>query len=181
MPFKTIGLSDPLVQGILATGYTAPTEIQSKAIPAAIAGGDIIGCAQTGTGKTAAFVLPILDRLSHARAGRKRAVRSLILTPTRELAVQIEKAIVGYGRFTNLKALAVYGGVGIGNQISTLSRGVDIVVATPGRLIDHIDRKTIKLGDIEILVLDEADRMLDMGFVNDVKRIVRALRPRPFR
>ena len=175
MPFKTIGLSDPLVQGILATGYTAPTEIQSKAIPAAIGGSDIIGCAQTGTGKTAAFVLPILDRLSHARAGRKRAVRSLILTPTRELAVQIEKAILGYGRFTNLKALAVYGGVGIGNQIKTLSRGVDIVVATPGRLLDHIDRKTIKLGDIEILVLDEADRMLDMGFVNDVKRIVRAL------
>jgi len=172
MPFKTFGLSDPLVQGILATGYTAPTEIQSQAIPAAIEGRDIIGCAQTGTGKTAAFVLPILDRLSHERSGRKRTVRSLILTPTRELAVQIERSILGYGRFTDLKALAVYGGVSINNQIQTLRRGVDIVVATPGRLIDHIQRKTINLSRIEVLVLDEADRMLDMGFVNDVRRIV---------
>ena len=175
MPFKTFGLSDPLVQGILATGYTAPTEIQSQAIPAVIRGSDVIGCAQTGTGKTAAFVLPILDRLSHERAGRKRGVRSLILTPTRELAVQIERAIVGYGRFTSLKGLAVYGGVSINNQIATLRRGVDIVVATPGRLIDHIQRKTIKLGGVEVLVLDEADRMLDMGFVNDVRRIVGGL------
>jgi len=174
MPFKTFGLSDPLVQGILATGYTAPTEIQSQAIPAALAGGDIIGCAQTGTGKTAAFVLPILDRLSHERARRKgkRTVRSLILTPTRELAVQIERSILGYGRFTDLRALAVYGGVSINNQIAALRRGVDIVVATPGRLIDHIQRNTIKLSGIEVLVLDEADRMLDMGFVHDVRRIV---------
>jgi len=172
MPFKTFGLSDPLVQGILATGYTAPTEIQSQAIPAAIAGRDVIGCAQTGTGKTAAFVLPILDRLSHERTGRKRAVRSLILTPTRELAVQIERSILGYGRFTDLKALAVYGGVSINNQIKALRGGVDIVVATPGRLIDHIQRKTINLSGVEVLVLDEADRMLDMGFVNDVRRIV---------
>ncbi len=175
MPFKRFGLSDPLVQGILATGYTAPTEIQSQAIPAAIGGRDIIGCAQTGTGKTAAFVLPILDRLSHERAGRKRAVRSLILTPTRELAVQIERSILGYGRFTDLKALAVYGGVSINNQIATLRRGVDIVVATPGRLIDHIERKTIELSGVEVLVLDEADRMLDMGFVNDVRQIVGGL------
>jgi ATP-dependent RNA helicase RhlE len=172
MPFNKFGLSDPLVQGILATGYTAPTDIQSQAIPAAIGGSDLIGCAQTGTGKTAAFVLPILDRLSHERSGRKRPVRSLILTPTRELAVQIEQSILGYGRFTDLKALAVYGGVGIGNQIRSLTRGVDIVVATPGRLIDHIERNTIQLINIEILVLDEADRMLDMGFINDVRRIV---------
>jgi ATP-dependent RNA helicase RhlE len=174
MPFKTFGLSDPLVQGILATGYTAPTEIQSQAIPAALAGGDIIGCAQTGTGKTAAFVLPILDRLSHERARRKgkRTVRSLILTPTRELAVQIERSILGYGRFTDLRALAVYGGVSINNQITALRRGVDIVVATPGRLIDHTERKTINLSRVEVLVLDEADRMLDMGFVHDVRRIV---------
>ena len=175
MPFKTFGLSDPLVQGILATGYTAPTEIQSQAIPAAIGGSDIIGCAQTGTGKTAAFVLPILDRLSHERAGRKRTVRSLILTPTRELAVQIERSILGYGRFTDLKPLAVYGGVGINNQIGALAGGVDIVVATPGRLIDHIERNTIELRGVEVLVLDEADRMLDMGFVNDVRRIVGGL------
>ena len=175
MPFKTFGLSDPLVQGILATGYTAPTEIQSQAIPSAIGGSDIIGCAQTGTGKTAAFVLPILDRLSHERVGRKRSVRSLILTPTRELAVQIERSILGYGRFTDLKALAVYGGVSINNQIAELRRGVDIVVATPGRLIDHIQRRTIELSRVEVLVLDEADRMLDMGFVEDVRRIVRPL------
>jgi ATP-dependent RNA helicase RhlE len=175
MPFKTFGLSDPLVQGILATGYTAPTEIQTQAIPAAISGSDIIGCAQTGTGKTAAFVLPILDRLSHERTGSKRTVRSLILTPTRELAVQIERSILGYGRFTDLKALAVYGGVSINNQITALRRGVDIVVATPGRLIDHIQRRTIELRGVEVLVLDEADRMLDMGFVNDVRRIVRTL------
>ncbi|MBA7622404.1 ATP-dependent RNA helicase RhlE [subsurface metagenome] len=172
MPFKTFGLSDPLVQGILATGYTAPTEIQSQAIPTALAGGDIIGCAQTGTGKTAAFVLPILDRLSHERTRGKRAVRSLILTPTRELAVQIERSILGYGRFTDLKALAVYGGVSINNQIAALRKGVDIVVATPGRLIDHIGRNTIQLSGVEVLVLDEADRMLDMGFVHDVRRIV---------
>jgi ATP-dependent RNA helicase RhlE len=175
MPFNTFGLSDPLVQGILATGYTAPTEIQSQAIPAAIAGDDIIGCAQTGTGKTAAFVLPILDRLSHERAVRKRDVRSLILTPTRELAVQIERAILGYGRFTDLKALAVYGGVSINNQIAALRGGVDIVVATPGRLMDHMQRRTIDLRHVEVLVLDEADRMLDMGFVNDVRRIVGGL------
>ena len=172
MPFKVFGLSDPLVQGILATGYTAPTEIQTRAIPAALGGSDIIGCAQTGTGKTAAFVLPMLDRLSHERSGRKRVVRSLILTPTRELAVQIERSILGYGRFTDLKALAVYGGVSINNQIAALHRGVDIVVATPGRLIDHIQRKTINLSSVEVLVLDEADRMLDMGFVIDVRRIV---------
>jgi len=175
MPFKTFGLSDPLVQGILATGYTAPTEIQSQAIPAALAGGDIIGCAQTGTGKTAAFVLPILDRLSHERPGRKRSVRSLIITPTRELAVQIERSILGYGRFTDLKALAVYGGVSINTQIKSLRGGVDIVVATPGRLIDHIQRNTINLRGVEVLVLDEADRMLDMGFIHDVRRIVGSL------
>jgi len=175
MSFKTFGLTDPLVQGILATGYTAPTEIQSKAIPAAIEGRDIIGCAQTGTGKTAAFVLPILDRLSHEKAGKKNVVKSLILTPTRELALQIEKSILGYGRFLNLRVLAVYGGVNINNQLSALYRGVDIVVATPGRLMDHMQRRTINLKHIEVLVLDEADRMLDMGFINDVKKIVGTL------
>jgi ATP-dependent RNA helicase RhlE len=175
MPFKTFGLSDPLVQGILATGYTAPTEIQSQAIPAAISGRDIIGCAQTGTGKTAAFVLPILDRLIHTPEAKKRVARALILTPTRELALQIEKAIQGYGRFVNLRTLAVYGGVNIKGQLNTLKRGVDIIVATPGRLMDHMGRGTIDLKYIEVLVLDEADRMLDMGFINDVKRIVSVL------
>jgi ATP-dependent RNA helicase RhlE len=175
MPFTNFGLSDPLVQGILATGYTAPTEIQSQAIPAAIRGQDIIGCAQTGTGKTAAFVLPILDRLVHAKAAKKRVAKALILTPTRELALQIEKAIQGYGRFVDLRTLAVYGGVNIKSQLNTLKCGIDIVVATPGRLMDHMGRGTIDLNYIEVLVLDEADRMLDMGFINDVKRIVRVL------
>ncbi|MFH1719231.1 MAG: DEAD/DEAH box helicase [Planctomycetota bacterium] len=175
MPFKTFGLSDPLVQGILATGYTAPTEIQSRAIPAAIEGRDVIGCAQTGTGKTAAFVLPILDRLCHEKAGKKRVIKSLILTPTRELALQIEKSILGYGRFLDLRVLAVYGGVNIQTQLSALRRGIDIVVATPGRLMDHMQRKTIDLRRIEVLVLDEADRMLDMGFINDVRKIVGTL------
>jgi ATP-dependent RNA helicase RhlE len=175
MPFKTFGLSDPLVQGILATGYLAPTEIQSQVIPAAIAGKDIIGCAQTGTGKTAAFVLPILNRLSHEHPAKRKFIRSLILTPTRELAVQIEKAIRGYGRFLHLRTLAVYGGVNINGQFTALNQGVDIVVATPGRLLDHMHRHSIDLRHIEILVLDEADRMFDMGFIRDVQKIINAL------
>ena len=175
MPFKVFGLADPLVKGILATGYTAPTEIQTQAIPAAVAGKDIIGCAQTGTGKTAAFVLPILNRLSHEQAGRKKVVRSLILTPTRELAVQIEKSIRDYGRFLHLRTLAVYGGVNINGQFSALRQGVDIVVATPGRLLDHMNRRTIDLRQVEVLVLDEADRMFDMGFIRDVRKIISAV------
>ncbi len=175
MPFKAIGLSDPLVQGILATGYTAPTEIQSQAIPAAIAGQDVLGCAQTGTGKTAAFVLPILNRLGHKKMIGKKRIRSLILTPTRELATQIEDCIVGYGRFMKLRSLAVYGGVSINRQLDTLQQGVDIVVATPGRLLDHMQRGSIGLDRVEVLVLDEADRMFDMGFIKDVQKIIKAL------
>ncbi len=188
MPFNVFGLSDPLVQGILATGYTAPTEIQSRAIPAAVSGKDIIGCAQTGTGKTAAFVLPILNRLSHepptdvaapelSRRSKdsKRPIRSLILTPTRELAAQVEQSIREYGRFTPLRAVAIYGGVKIKGQFTALRRGVDIVVATPGRLMDHMRQQTIDLKHVEVLVLDEADRMLDMGFILDVRKIISAL------
>jgi ATP-dependent RNA helicase RhlE len=175
MPFKTLGLSDPLVKGILAAGYTAPTEIQSQAIPAAIAGKDIIGCAQTGTGKTAVFVLPILDRLSHEPSTKRRVVRSLILTPTRELALQIEKFILRYGRFLHLRTLTVYGGVNIKGQLTALHNGVDIVVATPGRLLDHMQRHTVDLTSVEVLVLDEADRMFDMGFIRDVQKIIGAL------
>lgn len=176
MPFTTIGLSDRLVQGILATGYTAPTEIQSQAIPAAIAGRDIIGCAQTGTGKTAAFVLPMLHRLTEVNPEPKgKAVRALVLTPTRELAVQIEKSIQNYGRYLKMRSLAVYGGTGMQSQLNILRRGVEIVVATPGRLMDHMQRNTIDLGQVEILVIDEADRMFDMGFINDVRRIIRAI------
>lgn len=175
MPFKTFGLSDPLVQGILATGFTAPTEIQSRAIPAVMEGRDMIACAQTGTGKTAAFVLPMLDRLSHSKSPHRKSVRSLILTPTRELAVQIEEAIHTYGRFLKVDTLAIYGGVNINGQLHTLRRGVDIIVATPGRLMDHMQRGSVDLRQVEVLVLDEADRMLDMGFIHDVRKIVAAL------
>jgi ATP-dependent RNA helicase RhlE len=175
MPFKLLGLSDPLVRGILATGYIAPTEIQSQVIPAAIDGRDIIGCAQTGTGKTAAFVLPILNQLSHERAARNKNIKAMVLTPTRELALQIEQCIIGYGRFLHLRTLAVYGGVNIGGQFAALRRGVDIIVATPGRLLDHLQRRTIDLRHIEVLVIDEADRMFDMGFIDDVRKIIAAV------
>jgi ATP-dependent RNA helicase RhlE len=176
MPFKTIGLADPLVQGILATGYTAPTQIQSEAIPAILAGKDIIGCAQTGTGKTAAFVLPLLHRLETVpRKSKKRKARALVVTPTRELAVQIEQSVRGYGRFMDLKTIAVYGGTRIESQIQFFRRGADVVVATPGRLLDHIQRGTLNLSLVEILVLDEADRMFDMGFINDIRKIVKEL------
>jgi ATP-dependent RNA helicase RhlE len=174
MAFTALGLTDQLVQGILATGFTAPTEIQSRAIPLALTGKDIIGCAQTGTGKTAAFVLPILNRLSREAESHTHThhIKSLILTPTRELAQQIEDAIAQYGRFTQIHALSIYGGTNINNQLKKLSRGVEIVIATPGRLLDHIARRSIDLSHIEVLVLDEADRMFDMGFIADVRKIV---------
>jgi ATP-dependent RNA helicase RhlE len=171
MPFSKLGLSDQLVQGILATGYTVPTEIQTRAIPLAVAGRDIIGCAQTGTGKTAAFVLPLLNHLTKSHH-TSRHVRALVLTPTRELAQQVEDFITSYGRFTTLQSLAVFGGVNMDNQLKRLRRGVDIVIATPGRLLDHINRKTIDLSRVEVLVLDEADRMYDMGFIKDVRTII---------
>ncbi|MBI5822145.1 MAG: DEAD/DEAH box helicase [Verrucomicrobia bacterium] len=174
MPFKSLGLSDKLVQGILATGYTAPTAIQSQAIPTALEGRDIIGCAQTGTGKTAAFVLPILNRLvAHEAAGHtSHGIKALVLTPTRELAQQVEESVKTYGRFMQLRSLAIFGGVGYNPQVQALRRGVDIVVATPGRLIDLMNSRNIDLSKVEVLVLDEADRMLDMGFIPDVRKIV---------
>jgi ATP-dependent RNA helicase RhlE len=175
MPFTSMGLSDPLLRGVQASGYTTPTEIQSQAIPAALEGRDLIGCAQTGTGKTAAFVLPILSRLCAGQRCKKRIVRSLILTPTRELAVQIEQSIHNYGRFVDLRTLAIFGGVDIHKQLNALRRGVDIVVATPGRLMDHMRRNTVDIRAVEIFVLDEADRMFDMGFINDVRTIIAAL------
>lgn len=175
MPFKRIGLFDPLVRGILATGYSAPTEIQSQVIPAAIDGNDIIGCAQTGTGKTAAFALPILNRLCHEHHAKWKVIKALILTPTRELAAQIEEEIISYGRFINLRTLAIYGGVNIKGQLNALRKGVDIVVATPGRLMDHMQRRTIDLRHIEVLIIDEADRMFDMGFIDDVRKIISVL------
>jgi ATP-dependent RNA helicase RhlE len=176
MPFNKMGLADPLVQGILATGYTAPTEIQTQAIPAVLDGKDIIGCAKTGTGKTAAFVLPILNRIENfPQKGKKKKPRALVVVPTRELAVQAEQAVRGYGRFMNLKTIAIYGGTKINKQIKLLRSGVEIIVATPGRLLDHIQRKTVNLSNIEILVLDEADRMLDMGFIDDIRKIVKQI------
>ena len=174
--FESLGLSGKTLQGVLAAGYTKPTPIQTQAIPVAQAGRDLIGCAQTGTGKTAAFVLPLLDRLSaQERRNGSRRVRALVVTPTRELASQVEKAIRAYGTFTRLRSLAIFGGVGIQPQLKHLRRGVDVVVATPGRLLDHLGRGSLDLSRIEVLVLDEADRMLDMGFIHDVRKIVAAI------
>jgi len=168
MSFTHLGLSKAVLEGVKAAGYAKPTPIQLRAIPLVLEGRDLIGSAQTGTGKTAAFALPILTKLD-ARAPGPRA---LVLEPTRELAAQVETACRDYARFTDLKVSVVYGGVGYGRQLDELRAGVDILVATPGRLLDHIERGTVKLDKVQFLVLDEADRMLDMGFLPDVKRIV---------
>jgi ATP-dependent RNA helicase RhlE len=177
MSFTTFGLTDQLTEAVRAAGYTAPTPIQSLAIRPALAGKDIIASAQTGTGKTAAFVLPLLQRLSATTLpqGAQRTPRALVLTPTRELAQQVQQATVTYGRFLTLRAASIYGGVGMEPQIKALRRGADIVVATPGRLLDHMERRTVDLSRIQILVLDEADRMLDMGFINDIRKIINAI------
>jgi ATP-dependent RNA helicase RhlE len=172
MPFAALGLAPELVRAVADEGYAHPTPIQSEAIPLALAGRDLIGSAQTGTGKTAAFVLPILQRLS---PGLRGMLRALILVPTRELAEQVAASIRAYGRHTHLKGVAVYGGVGMDPQTRALRHGVDIVVATPGRLLDHMERGHADFSRLEVLVLDEADRMLDMGFAPDVKRILNAL------
>jgi ATP-dependent RNA helicase RhlE len=174
MGFTRFGLSDQVIKGVQAAGYTTPTAVQSLAISPVLAGKDVIGCAQTGTGKTAAFVLPLLHRLSNGLGSMHREERPsvLVLTPTRELAQQVHDAVVTYGRFLAPRAVAVYGGVSMISQLKLLRRGVDIVIATPGRLLDHLQRRTINLSGIQVLVLDEADRMLDMGFVCDVRRII---------
>jgi ATP-dependent RNA helicase RhlE len=175
MSFLSFGLNETIMRGVTFSGYTTPTEIQRKAIPLVLQGKDIIGCAPTGTGKTAAFVLPILHRLQEQQPAHNRRhpePRALILTPTRELAQQIEDAIRVYGKHTPFKPVSIYGGVNINGQFTRLRRGVDIIVATPGRLLDHMERGSIDLSTIEILVLDEADRMYDMGFIRDVRRIV---------
>jgi ATP-dependent RNA helicase RhlE len=168
MPFSKLGISAPLVEGVKAMGYVEPTPIQLRAIPLILAGQDVIGSAQTGTGKTAAFALPILSKLGEHSA----TPRVLILEPTRELAAQVETAIRDFARFTNLRAAVMYGGVGYGKQMDALRSGVDIIIATPGRLLDHLGRGTCRLDQVQYLVLDEADRMLDMGFLPDVRRIV---------
>ena len=167
MPFSKLGLAPKVVDGVRAAGYTVPTPIQLRAIPVILEGRDLIGSAQTGTGKTAAFALPIISRL-----GQRGALRALVLEPTRELAAQVETAIRDYARFTNLRTVVLFGGTGYGRQDQFLRQGADIVVATPGRLLDQIKRGMLRLSQIEILVLDEADRMLDMGFLPDVRRLV---------
>jgi ATP-dependent RNA helicase RhlE len=168
MAFKALGLSEKVLKGVHAAGYTVPTPIQLRAIPLVLAGRDVIGSAQTGTGKTAAFALPILSKLGE----HGPLPRVLILEPTRELAAQVETAFRDYARFTNLNIAVVYGGVGYGRQMDSLRAGADIIVATPGRLLDHLERGTVRLDKVEFLVLDEADRMLDMGFLPDVRRIL---------
>src|SRR5438270_5594466 len=168
MSFNNFSLSAEVIRGTQAMGFAEPTPIQLRAFPIILAGKDLIGTAQTGTGKTAAFALPILTLL--AQHGK---FRCLILEPTRELAAQVETAFRDYGRFTDLCVTVVHGGVGYGKQRDDLKHGMDIVVATPGRLLDHAEQRTINFSDVNILVLDEVDRMLDMGFLPDVRRIVK--------
>src|SRR3954468_9030757 len=170
MAFKALNLSDPVLRGVQAAGYTDPTPIQLRAIPVVLGGGDLIGSAQTGTGKTAPFALPILSKLgAHARGQNARV---LVLEPTRELAAQVETAFRDFARFTDIRPVAIFGGVGYGYQRSELKRGVDIIVATPGRLMDYLKEGSISLRDISTLVLDEVDRMLDMGFLPVVKETI---------
>ncbi|MEO5373420.1 MAG: DEAD/DEAH box helicase [Alphaproteobacteria bacterium] len=174
--FTDLGLVAPLCRAVAAEGYTTPTPIQAKAIPVLLAGSDLLGVAQTGTGKTAAFALPILQRLAASeRRPSPRSVRSLILTPTRELALQIGQSFAAYGRYLPLKHAVIHGGVGLGPQTLAVGRGLDVLVATPGRLLDLMTRRQVRLDAVEIFVLDEADRMLDMGFIRDVRKIVHDL------
>ncbi|MDC8012254.1 DEAD/DEAH box helicase [Tahibacter soli] len=175
MSFDTLGLSQPLLRALNEQGYTSPTPIQAEAIPLVLAGRDLRAGAQTGTGKTAAFALPLLERLypNGQRANdAPRKVRALVLTPTRELAVQVHDSVRAYGKHIRFASAAIFGGVGMGGQIQALRRGMDVLVATPGRLIDHLDSRHVSLSGVEILVLDEADRMLDMGFLPALKKIL---------
>ncbi len=177
MSFESLGLSPALLRALADAGYTTPTPIQNEAIPLALAGHDLIAGAQTGTGKTAAFGLPLLQHLAGRTPDGKgpRRPRALVLAPTRELALQVHDSLRGYAKHLSLRMAAVYGGVGMQGQIDALRRGVDVLVATPGRLIDHLDRRGVDLSQVEVLVLDEADRMLDMGFLPAIKRILGGL------
>ena len=179
MTFDSLGLAEPLLRAVHEHGYTTPTPIQAQAIPAVLSGGDVMGGAQTGTGKTAGFTLPLLQRLMARPSARdakgKLPIRALILTPTRELAAQVEESVRTYGKYTQLSSMVMFGGVGMQPQIDKLRRGVDILVATPGRLLDHHQQRTLDLSHVEIFVLDEADRMLDMGFIHDVKKVLAVL------
>ncbi len=176
MSFDQLGLSAEFVRAVAEQGYTQPTPIQSQAIPVILDGRDVLAAAQTGTGKTAGFALPVMQRLSGIPArGKGRPVRALILTPTRELAAQVAESVRDYGQHSNFRSAVVFGGVSINPQIDKLRRGVDILIATPGRLLDHVSQKTVDLSQVEVLVLDEADRMLDMGFIRDIRRIITLL------
>jgi ATP-dependent RNA helicase RhlE len=177
MTFAQLGLAPEILRALDAKGYSAPTPIQAQAIPAALQGRDLLGAAQTGTGKTAGFSLPILHRLLQNKEPRQRgrSPRVLVLTPTRELAAQVEDSIKTYGQFTGLGSAVMFGGVGMGNQITALRNGVDVLIATPGRLLDHLQQRTLDLSKIQTLVLDEADRMLDMGFLPAMQRVIAAL------
>jgi len=176
MSFDSLGLAEPLLRAVHEQGYTVPTPIQAQAIPIVLTGGDLLGGAQTGTGKTAGFTLPLLHRLMATPSVRdargRMPIRALILTPTRELAAQVEESVRTYGKYSKLTSMVMFGGVGMQPQIDKLKRGVDILVATPGRLLDHAQQRTLDLSHIEIFVLDEADRMLDMGFIHDIKKVL---------
>ena len=174
MSFDSLGLSAALLRAVSEQGYTTPTPIQAQVIPVVLAGRDVMAGAQTGTGKTAGFTLPLLQRLTaeSPAPGNRRHIRALILTPTRELAAQVAESVRNYGKHVPMRSAVIFGGVSINPQISELRRGVDIVIATPGRLLDHAQQRTVDLSHVEILVLDEADRMLDMGFLPDIKRVI---------
>lgn len=175
MSFAHLGLTEPLRQALQKEGYIEPTPIQQQAIPPALQGRDVLGCAQTGTGKTAAFALPLLQRLSAEKPVQRGAIRALVLTPTRELALQVSESMAAYGTFTRLRSAVIYGGVSQKEQTRRLQAGVDILIATPGRLLDLMEQGYVRLQSIEILVLDEADRMLDMGFIRDIRKIIATL------
>ena len=178
MSFSELGLTAELLRAVSEQGYSVPTPVQRQAIPAILDGQDVLAGAQTGTGKTAGFTLPLLHRLHTRRpTGNRRPVRALILTPTRELAAQVGESVNTYGKYLPLKSTVIFGGLSINPQIAQLRRGVDILIATPGRLLDHIAQKTVDLSQLEILVLDEADRMLDMGFIRDIRKILALLPP----
>jgi ATP-dependent RNA helicase RhlE len=176
MSFATLGLSEEILRAVSGRGYTEPTPIQAQAIPVVLSGRDLLAGAQTGTGKTAGFTLPVLQRLSAtAKASGKAPIRALVLVPTRELAAQVEESVRDYGKYLKLSSMTMIGGVNINPQIARLKSRVDILVATPGRLLDHVQQRTVDLSHVEILVLDEADRMLDMGFIRDIKKILALL------
>ena len=175
MTFESLGLRAELLEAVEAKGYTQPSLIQEKAIPEIIKGKDVLASAQTGTGKTAGFTLPLLHKLSEQKVDGKRAIRALILTPTRELASQVYDSVRDYGANLNLKSTVIFGGVNQNPQVRTIKQGIDILVATPGRLLDLHNQKHLKLNKVEVLVLDEADRMLDMGFLRDIERIMKLI------